>query len=264
MDVQTVTKEKHWTETDEFKRSLDSRLFYEKFECDKPEDVASAVPERTNGNSPVLGANSSDFEYYVKRQQLEGRCSGSAMLYDLLSGVHTTDLGKHIVPQKLQRGRLEKVARHLSMGYANLITSVAFDFRTDDPVADRSYQKKLNKYQKQREDIRRNIAADIAYAFPVSRLLVSNPLREEGGKDMFTNFCRSRALKYLADLIRSKEPKVRRSERAYRTKRYRRDDESLNKPLRNSCDTYAIDLFLREQRAKKAAKQRKLEAAPNL
>ncbi|MBS3094414.1 hypothetical protein J4474_01995 [Candidatus Pacearchaeota archaeon] len=106
-------------------------------------------------------------------------------LFDSLSKIHVNEKGEEQIPDFLKNGDLEKYARKELLPATNKLVEIVFG--------------EINKYQKIRDQIKNKWASEIAYAFPVSSLLEFNLLRGDQGQTIFSNFCISKARKYLSD-----------------------------------------------------------------
>jgi len=170
-----------------------------------------------------------EYELFNHYLNCDFTCS---QLFNLLSEVRTDPSGVQYIPQQARKRNLEKTAKKLVFPTCQQLTKLVFG--PDASVA--KYQHLLNR-------IREKWARDIVRHFPTERLLDDNPLRKDGGEELFERFYRAHALRYLSELfdykskkesgskkrIPKKEPSTRRDRaiRKYSRRHNRRKDKQL-------------------------------------
>jgi len=192
-----------WSDSALFKNSFDSHEFLEKSGVN--EKSIGIIVEETETSGPAICYVSEDDQKIFKILMNIKKMTFSS-LYELLSGVYTTEFGKEIIPSIFKHNDIAKEARKTILGYANMVIELTFQVNASD----------INKYQKDRDQIRTNFAHDISYCFPIKHLLKHNPLRDYDGSQNFNRLCQGKMSGYAIQLLSKKNKQRGRKGNTYR------------------------------------------------
>ena len=183
------------------------------------------------------------------------RVGDGSGIYNLLSKVHTDENGKKHIPFGLAKNPQREIEKMVA-GTARHMVELAFSSSPEDPwIKGEGYdadqarlkarKRAVNRHQKYAAVLKGVLTREIMRRYPVKDLLAYNPLREQGAESEFCSWYENKAKGFLSDMLRMRDRKsapTRNPKRAYKTKKYQRDSQSLGRPRLNASTVFRVNV----------------------